>query len=793
MVANHKKRGKADGTLGLRDEDWSTDRDQLEKLLKQVPAVWLYIKSAAVWEKTVFQCAVVLGCTSSLLTSVPIPADKAWEYVIEGKKAATKDSTDEKAYLKKMSGALTPWQKKMLEHHETDWEFVIDPRFARLENSETKLKRVVMMKWIHKSLEGSVFAGYKQILAPFIPLDYAKVYSHVLKKGLRSRQIEVGHLCREADLHVWTPGRPVMTWQAKDEELKEDIEKIAPGIDRETARTLIFLATAYSDSTYSQCLEEALIEDTRKITEYMDDREEKMEIRENWNENEHKEDGLLPPEIPPPRVTFLTRTKLISLMTEVQTAKDQLRSTNAKLRAAGPGRDKGFPVNDRAGGKPGVCFQWRDKGVCEFENCKYSHDGPKGQQAGKGKPGAKKACTICGKKNHATEDCFVGQEGKKEKQNKFKQKSSKAGKATEEKGSPRHAAQQQAQQRKGGRAFMAKWIVDSEEEASVAELRGGPEELAPDPPMLSLSAQSTSPTIPNAPTTATTLPKDPKEGFAGAGKQARAKKTFRSLIDSGTNRNCTTDANFLTSGRKRCHTKLMGIEKSEGDSMTCTLEGTMDLSIGGYPVPHKRTLYSKNMSENLSSVTEEVDQGVTTIFDASGCYKVRSESFKWVGDVLAKVDRNPDDDLWYIEWDLDETGRACVAKHQRGFKKECNLSDLNGYITNGAQDAQNPKLASKTLGIDPPDASAEAPTENKAKSSSQEPFDGSSRQSSKPRSVGPTLNQGGPQLNFREKDPKGVAVLAQTSQKAREGRRTIPQAVWEPTEQKRSQKSVDTI
>ena len=774
MVANPKGRGRAAGRSGPGREKWDTAQDQLEKLMDKCPPVFHFTKGAGLWEKRTFQCAVNLGCVDSLLCSKPVSSRDAAQYVVEGKRAPTESEQEaDERYIKAMGERLTSRQRQMLDHHEAGWEYIINPTAPRLENDKTKLKREVMMRWIDKSLQGSIHAGYKQHLEDFVRNDYSRVFLWVVKKSERSRQIEVGHLCRQASLHHWTPGTHVLTWKARQAEQEKEIQKIAPGITRDVEQVLMLLAAAYSDQTYTVCLENLLVEDTRAVTEYMEAREKKYDAIKDPDSVAGK---AAVKKLPPPVVTFLTMDKVASRMVEIHTAKDQLRGTNAKLRSAGPGRDRAFAGTDQTG--PGECFQWRDNGNCTYENCKYSHDGPRGktpQGRTKNKPnksGPKESCKTCGRNNHSTDQCYAGTGGKKEKVNKFKSKSNKktnkANKAQEEKGSPRQAAKGQeepkSKKRKRNRAFMAKWIdCDSDSE---------PDTTAPPTSKARVASSPSTPVAAKLPSpskrrsaTKGVLPLHKRKGFAAAGKHTRSKRTFRSLIDSGTNRNCTKDATFLTSGRKKCHTKLLGIEKPDGESMTCTLEGTMDLSIGGYSIPHKRTLYSKDMAENLSSVTEEVDQGITTIFDANGCYKVRSDTFEWVGDVLAKVDRDPADDLWYIEWDLDETGKACLAKHQAGFKKECHLRDLDGYIKPGPQTAPNPEMASKTVNKMPTDPVAEVANQKEAKPSSREQFGDTSPALSNADAQVPASKCRGTRTKIGRETPKNYARAAKSSPK----------------------------
>ena len=50
------------------------------------------------------------------------------------------------------------------------------------------------------------------------------------------------------------------------------------------------------------------------------------------------------------------------------------------------------------------------------------------------------------------------------------------------------------------------------------------------------------------------------------------------------------------------------------------------------------------------------------MFHEGKLYIVRASTFKVNGEVIAEEDQDPDDSLWYLNWDLDYDSSAAVAK-----------------------------------------------------------------------------------------------------------------------------------
>ena len=591
-----------------------SDRRENEK----GPSIPPLERGDAAWRKGVLSSAEFYGLSRALITSTAI----SWEDGIvlpmsESKQAHLADSKEEKSRAKaiekkiKDADQLDAWEQKQLLKNGGDFIYLADKQLMERENENQGKRRRFFMSDFSASIARSWAENFGQDDDDFAPLDFARLYRLIVEVLEQDQVLELGTLADKLFQTKFKPGMNVITYHTEITKIAKEMVTLEPdAIIPECIMLARLLAMTYNDPLL---------------------KEKTLELG--------KKPGV-------------TRAEIIKEFQAIQArdSKHRLASTVQRQVEEG-GRSKAFAATEvpSESGKPQAeCYSWRDTGECKFgDDCHFSHSKKashkRRKKANKVEERPQRLCFTCGSPKHEAKDCPKSKDGAN------KCKTCGGGHPTAKCDAGLKAGKTPKKRKLGTKKKANLSVSVCPESSSEEEL----ESVALACWVVEVDEQST---------------QEVAQAFFT--KVDRPTKV-RTMIDSGSNTPLTYSLPDLTSDVRKTNAMLhVAVVSGTAGGTPVRQKGTMDLSLKGYPCPHKGTLQDAAIAEKITPVRGMCKNGLTTIFTGDEMIVLPTSAFKRppTKNILV-VNKAEPDGLWYIDWDVDAKPSSNVAKSSGDAQK----------------------------------------------------------------------------------------------------------------------------
>jgi hypothetical protein len=572
MVANLQSRSNN----GLTNDRSDRERGPRIRKLRDGEAAWMTdMNSSADFH---------VGARA-LITSIAVPWDEGVTLPVEGQTLRSdKDLTAANKALEKAiadADELTEWEKSKLAKHGGDYIYVNDKQKMHQENAAQIKMRRWFMADTRDSLAGSWAEGLLEDEDDFAPLDFARLWRHIVEVIEQDRLLELGTMCRKLFSLTYRNGDNVASYASSVNKIAKEMKELhTDAVIPDVILLSVMLSMTYGDPLL------------QKLT---------LELG--------KKPGVTRQEIIKEFQSLQSRDGKHRLtVTEHQKIRDNSRSKAFATRA----EDGRIPFEDL---DKSLCFQWQSKGECSRgDDCKWPHG--KASKKQKLNPSTKDQkrpkCDLCHTPGHLAKDCRTGTKaGKTPTKRKYKQPAK----------TPTRTPTRANSAKRTRNCAYATWITEEDEPQSTVAFKA------------SVAASCPPPT------------------------------KVRTMIDSGSQVPLTFEASDLTSDVRPANAQLFGVLNPNGGTsgMKIDTKGTMDLSVGGFRIPHTGTLQHSGIAEKISSVSQLNKNGLSCIFHKGDLIMIEADKLSFQGPELLRQGADPEDGLWYAEWDVVPKSQGATA------------------------------------------------------------------------------------------------------------------------------------